>query len=375
MVESKEPTVQTIAFDVNKVNPSIENLTEYFKGLNTCFTQFVAGLRSCYSEGDSSNQDYITLRGNITSDAILYSKKAIPTCKKCLLDAKDFLSDFGSIYSTPKQFLEDIDGISKEAGKIYQNFAQLTKVQGVFLKNAVVHSSVANDLLKSLEKSQSELKVRLAQLDEEVKKCQAHAGRLGFFGNFLMVIPIVGAVLHGVKMIADKETSEAKHSFEVTAASLKSDEQACLIMSKYLVPSLRDYESVLKGLTKIFELISSDAYDMSSKAEKTKERCAENEAKADRFLKAILPIAREAAQACGFCLQLMAVMEPELAGIEKYAMERKGTWIDAWKIKHAENEKMIQKELVEIIKNITFEAFIDAKKKAEAAKKKEEGKK
>jgi len=358
MVESK-PTVDNISIDISKVNPSIENLATYFKGMNTCFTQFVAGLRSCYHEGDSSTPEYITLRGNITSDAILYSKNVIPAFKKCLLEAKDFLSDFSSVYKKPEELLADIDSVIKESGKNYQDFAQLTEMQGVFLKNVTAYSKKANDLLKSFEMSKTELAEKLTKLDETVQKCEVHAGRIGYWGNFMMNIPIVGAILTGVKIVADKEASEAKHAFDVELESMETDEQACLIMSKYLVPTLKDFGVVLCNLTKIFGMIHEDALVMKGSDKKESKEIMD---KTSKFLKALTPVSREAAQACAFCLQILVVMEPELAGIEKFAMEKKGTWIEAWKNQHVENEKMIKKELTQIVKSLSLEVLRGATK-------------
>jgi len=237
-------------------------------------------------------------------------------------------------------------------------------MQGIFLKNAVEYSHMASDLLNLLSKSKSELKSKLDTLNS-IKKLQLDANKLGFLGSFMLVLPIVSGVMPGVKIKFDNDkTAEEKQEFSKAAACLNSDEQACLIIADYLVPSLKDYESVLKGLTKIFEMIRDDTYMMSSKAQKAQKRSADDLEKAKRFLNAIMPICKEAAQACGLCLQLIAVNGFELAEIEKIVNEKEESWIKEWKVKHAENEKMIVKELMEVTKTMNRDFLLASKKKS-----------
>jgi len=346
MAESKS-IIDEKPIDISRVDPSTENLAQYIKSINTCYSSLVSGLRSCYNEGDSSNENYIKLRGSITSDAIIYSKEVIPVLKNCLIAAKDLIADFGSIYKTPEEFLNKIDCIAKELSDVYLSFRRLTKMQFKVLKNVLLYSMSADELLKYVEKSKMELKMRLEKVREERERLRPLLDKIESFGG---IIPVLGISM-GIIPLKDRYRCFEEEEIKITVAmtSIQSDEQASLILTKILVPPLKGFEIVLMGLTKIFYKMSDDANNMVLKRANPNKSSSNDLHKAERFLNDILPISKEVAFACGFCLQTLAVKGYEFSEIEKCVNEKKGSWVDEWKVRHAENKKTIGKELAEIM--------------------------
>lgn len=247
-----------------KEGVQIKDVKEQLQEMPTNMRLFSLAMRSLYAENavgtdNGTARRFRELRDNTRNDALVYLKVVLPVCTKFVASLEDYFQNYEALtFEDWKEVLEDIRDETRTCKEVAETCVKMHEDMLIPLKKR-------EDEAKALIKEFKNLEMEYRKQEEEFKK-NAKTKRGWAFG--LAFVPVVNVIATPMLYAsADADIAKALANAEQS----KINGASVLVVSKTLIPALKDFIASLENAAGFFNVIEIELDGFSEKADKSLE--------------------------------------------------------------------------------------------------------